>query len=228
MHESMQYLPTIGTNAEVVPHLGLASRQLCTVRSGTNAEQAAIRFIQSRFLESYGARPKLQVPRLMTLMNRDCKLLAAVGLRDAASESLFLEDYLDQPIEDVIPDSAKVTRHQIVEVAHLAGLEPGVSRYLFPLLTVWLTVHEVQWIAFTGTAHLRNSFDRLGIRTQIIDRADPSRLPDKGRAWGRYYDQGPMVMVAHVPSGYTALTKLGVLRHIHSVPSAGGHYELTA
>ena len=76
MHESMQYLPTIGANAEVVPHLGLASRQLCTVRSGTNAEQAAIRFIQSRFLESYGARPKLQVPRLMTLMNRDCKLLA--------------------------------------------------------------------------------------------------------------------------------------------------------
>lgn len=226
MPESMQY--SSSPDVDFTPHLGLANRQLCSVRPGTDAEQSVIRFIQSRFLESYGARPRLRVPHLMTLMNRECRLLAAVGIRHAAVEPLFLEDYLDQSIEAVLPDSPGVTRDQVVEVAHLAGLEPGVSRYLFPLLTVWLTERQTQWIAFTGTATLRNSFDRLGILTHVVDRADPSRLPDKGKAWGRYYQHGPMVMVAHVPSGYAALTRLGVLRHIRAVPPAGGCYELTA
>lgn len=208
------------------PELSLAGRSLCSVSPDSPAEEQVIRFIQSRFLDAYGARPRLRIASLMALLSPENRVSAAVGVRCAAEESLFLEDYLDEPIESAIPDGSD--RSSIIEVAHLAGVEPGVSRFLFPLLTIWLADRDVQWIAFTGTSHLRNSFDRMGIRTEIVGSADPARLPDKGRGWGRYYQHAPMVMVAHVPSGHDALTRLGLLRHIHRVPAAGGRYELTA
>lgn len=212
---------------DVAPLLALAGRQLCAVRPGSAAEEAVVRFIQTRFFDAYGARPQLRIPQLLALLGRQREVSAAVGVREAAKERLFLEDYIDAPIEHILPDEASIARSGVFEIAHLAGVEPGISRFLFPMLTLWLTERNASWIAFTGTAQLRNSFDRLGIEIRVIAPALATRLPDQGRGWGRYYDHGPMVMVASVPSGYAALMQIGLLRHIEPLVN-GGRYGLTA
>ncbi|BES69319.1 hypothetical protein RE428_03370 [Marinobacter nanhaiticus D15-8W] len=219
--------PDRTTRSDTRPLLSLAGRRLCEIRPGSAIQEAVVRFIQSRFLEAYGARPSLRVPQLLALLNRQDNVSAAVGVRDARVERLFLEDYLENPIEEALPDDASIDRAGVFEIAHLAGVEPGISRFLFPMLTVWLTEHRARWIAFTGTAQLRNSFDRLGIETHVVGPAKAERLPDRGIGWGRYYEHGPMVMVANVPSGYAALTRVGLLDHIQSLED-GGCYELTA
>jgi hypothetical protein len=173
-------------------------------------------FIRRRFLHAYGAEPSLRIPALLALTTAQDSLLAAVGVRNAALEKLFLEDYLSVPVELVMP-VAGVERHRIAEIAHLAGVEAGVSRFLFASLSVWLDGAGYDWVVCTGTDQLRNSFHRLGIATEVLASADPSRLPDGGAGWGCYYDHHPVVMAIRVADGMSALRNAGLLRLVQSV-----------
>ena len=114
----------------------------------------------------------------------------------------------------------------------MAGVEAGVSRFLFASLSVWLDGAGYDWVVCTGTDQLRNSFHRLGIATQVLATADPATLPDGGAGWGRYYDHHPVVMAIRVADGMSALRTAGLLRLIQPVESeapgeeamAGGSY----
>lgn len=208
---------------EVHPCLSVAGRVLSEIEPGSASAGAVVDFIQRRFQQAYDALPTLRIPRLLALTSRHHSLLAAVGVRCAADERLFLEDYIDAPVEQVIPVSPGLPRGRIAEIAHLAGVEAGISRFLFPALTVWLKAREFDWIAFTGTDHLRNSFQRLGIEIVDVGPADPLRLPDRGRGWGHYYSNHPRVMVASVAEGYEVLRRAGVLRLVQ--PLADGSLD---
>ncbi|SFL99145.1 thermostable hemolysin [Marinobacter zhejiangensis] len=205
----------IPESGQVYPSLSCAGRLLCEVEPGSPVAGAVADFIRRRFRQAYDALPTLRIPRLLALTTRHGSLLAAVGVRNAQAEALFLEDYIDQPVEQLIPAISQPERHQIAEIAHLAGVEAGVSRFLFPALTVWLKAQGYQWVAFTGTDQLRNSFQRMGIQIRAIADADPARLADGGRGWGRYYDSHPMVMVANVEEAYVAIKASGFLNRIH-------------
>ena len=60
-------------------------------------------------------------------------------------------------------------------------------------------------VVFTATASLLNSFSRLRLQPHVLAPADPARLPDRGRHWGRYYDTQPKVMFGDIHYGYTQL-----------------------
>lgn len=196
----------------ITPLVDCSGRLLCEVAPGSDAAAMVTDFIQRRFLQAYGAQPELRIPRLLALSTGKGSLLAAVGVRNAGDERLFLEDYIDAPAETLVPGEAGLHRSHLAEIAHLAGVEAGVSRFLFAGLTLWLRSRGYRWIAFTGTDQLRNSFRRMGIPAHIIAPADPTRLPDGGRGWGAYYDHRPIVMTANVEDGFQALNQAGLLR----------------
>lgn len=206
----------------------MGGRTLCEISAVSPAATAVIRFIESRFERSYGARPTLRVSQLLTLSREPDQLSAAVGIRDASAERLFLESYLPRPIEAYVPPADGSSREGIAEVAHLAGVEPGVSRYLFPLLTRWLLNQGHRWIAFTGTVQLRNSFERLQIPTVTLAPAHAEQLPDRGAGWGTYYDHQPWVMMANVHTGASALERLGLLQRVITVLDGGLAHEQIA
>ncbi len=217
-------------SGEVVPVFRCAGRWFNEIRPETAMAGTVAGFIRRRFLHAYGAEPTLRIPALLALTTAQGSLLAAVGVRNAALERLFLEDYLSVPVESVLPEPG-VERHRIAEIAHLAGVEAGVSRFLFASLSVWLDGAGYDWVVCTGTDQLRNSFHRLGIATNVLGDADPARLPDGGAGWGRYYDHHPVVMAIRVADGMSALRSAGLLRLIQSVDAdcsdgtaAGGSY----
>ncbi|MDX1755324.1 MAG: thermostable hemolysin [Marinobacter sp.] len=219
---STSCLPESGS---VLPRFNCAGRLLCEVKSGSEVAGAVIRFIQRRFLQAYDALPNLRIPSLLALTTGQGSLLAAVGVRRASEERLFLEDYTGRPIEQLIPSLAQPDRSEIAEIAHLAGVEAGASRYLFPALTVWLKAEGYRWIAFTGTEQVRNSFNHLGIRIHGLGPANPDCLPDGGHGWGRYYENRPRVMAANVDEGYLALQErrlLGRIRPWRAEGDTGG------
>lgn len=201
---------------EVVPLLRCAGRWFSEIEPGTSMADTVAGFIRRRFLQAYGAEPNLRIPALLALTTAQGTLMAAVGVRCARDERLFLEDYLSVAVENLLPDPG-VERDQIAEIAHLAGVEAGVSRYLFASLSVWLNAAGYDWVVCTGTNQLRNSFHRLGIATQVLDQADPARLPDGGAGWGRYYEHHPVVMAVRVQDGIEALRQAGLLRLVHPV-----------
>lgn len=49
----------------------------------------------------------------------------------------------------------------------------------------------------------------MGLRPVALAPADPSRLLDGGAAWGRYYEQGPMVYAGDILAGAGKLQAAG-------------------
>lgn len=164
-------------------------------------------FISQRFAESFGSRIEAFMPRLFSVRNPDGDLCGAFGLR-SASRKLFLEQYLDTPIEQAIAARAgrRVERRLVVEVGHFSGAFPGAVRAMIGLLTERLHQEGYEWVVFTGTAGLRNAFCRLGLFPIDIQAATADRIPAEERAaWGSYYDHAPRVLAGNVQAGYRAM-----------------------
>lgn len=174
-------------------------------------------FIGARFSEMHGAQIRQFMPRLLSLRSKRGDLIAAFGLRSAETSSLFLENYLSQPIESVLQSrlSQPVAREEIIEVGHLSALYPGAARWLIVAVTALLQQEGYRWVAFTGTAGLRNGFHRLGLRPVELGDATLAHLPESQRAaWGSYYDHGPKVMAGDIAHGYQALISRGDLSEL--------------
>jgi len=172
------------------------------------ADRAAVEnFISQRFAESFGSRIEGFMPRLFSVRNREGEICGAFGLR-SANRNLFLEQYLDTPIEQTIAARAgvRVERRTIVEVGHFSGAVPGAVRAMIGLLTERLHREGYEWVVFTGTTSLRNAFCRLGLCPIDIQAASADRLPAEERAaWGSYYDHAPRVLVGNIEEGYRAM-----------------------
>ena len=181
------------------PTIGLAERPFDVHFSQPGAADRAEveRFIGDIFREAYGAEIKRFKPCLMSLRAHDNKLVAACGFRSAALEPLFLETYLDKPIEAVLAERVgfPVKRGDIVEVGNLSVIEPGMARYLIAAIVAQLHATSKQWAVFTAVPLVRNAFIKMGMNPVILGDADKSRLsPEEQAEWGSYYEQKPQIM----------------------------------
>ncbi|MGM0767104.1 MAG: thermostable hemolysin [Pseudomonadota bacterium] len=209
------------------PVVRCGHRHLYELHRNSTSEQRAADFIRRRFLQAYGARPTLHMPPLMALVSEHGTLLAAVGLRRAAGERLFLEDYLDRPVESGLPE-AHTRRDSVVEIAHLAGVETGISRPLFAALALWLQHAGFRWVVCTGTVQLRNGLRHLGIEVVEMGDANPRRLVDAGAGWGSYYQCQPRVLAIDVGHGVESLRTNGLLRQLQLIePDAADVASMT-
>ncbi|MBS1161942.1 MAG: Thermostable hemolysin [Proteobacteria bacterium] len=176
----------------------------------------AEQFISQRFAESFGSRVDSFMPRLFTLRDQHGVICGAFGLR-SANRKLFLEQYLDLPIEKAIAArlGSRIDRQCIVEVGHFSGTFPGAVRAMICLLTERLHREGFAWVTFTGTASLRNAFSRMGLAPLDIQAAAAERLPAEERAaWGSYYQHAPHVLVGNIKEGYGALvSRAAVAEH---------------
>lgn len=164
-------------------------------------------FIRRGFERAYRARITQFMPALLSL-RRDAKLVAACGLRAAAEGRLFLETYLDLPVEEAVTAARgrPLARAVVAEVGNLVGAGPGHARRLIVHLTSYLRPGPTEWVVFTAVPALRNSFARLGIPLVPLGAADGSRLKAGARSdWGTYYDQGPCVIAVEVAAAYSVL-----------------------
>jgi len=169
--------------------------------------RAAEVFIADCYARRFGAQINAYMPRLFTLRDEAQRICAAFGVR-SAHHRLFSERYLDAPIEQLISRCAdrRVDRSDIVEVGHLCGVHAGASRGLIAPLASALTREGFRWVAFTGTASLRNAFRRVGLEPLDLAVARIERLAPEERAqWGRYYSHRPRVSAGEIALGVNAL-----------------------
>jgi hypothetical protein len=164
-------------------------------------------FIADSFRASYGAEVEHFSEVLLGVRGKDGQWIAALGYTPAMFGPLFLEHYLDGPVEAAISARAHapVDRASIVEVGNLAAHHPGAARSLIISTTQLLNSLGLRWVVFTATVSLLNSFSRLRLQPHVLAPADPARLPDRGQRWGSYYDTQPKVMFGDIHYGYTQL-----------------------
>ena len=165
-------------------------------------------FIARRFLDVHGARISNFMPTLLSLPGEDGETRAALGVRDAGYEPLFLEYYLDLPVENMLALRAGLcrppSRDRIAEVGNLASVDRRASRQLFALLADYLARENFEWAVFTGCSALTRMFGSLGIETVILGRALQASLPVDQQTWGGYYEDSPRVVAGRVSRGLDA------------------------
>lgn len=155
-------------------------------------------FIRGVYDEHYGAQVRGFAPRLVSLSDGD-QIVAAAGYRSAV-EPLFLERYLDHPVDRLLAGTAGVPkRASIVEVGHLASRRAGEGRRLILRLAQHLGSLQVQWVVSTLTEELRQVFARMGVQPVALGIADAARLGDDAADWGSYYDHRPLVLAGSLP-----------------------------
>jgi len=173
-------------------------------------------YIQQRFRKAHGADIRHFMPELFGLNNASGELCAVAGVRLANTEELFLERYLDEPIDPLISAAANQTvdRTGIVEVGNLAASDTGSARLSIIAITYLLAMGGLEWVAFTGNIGLVNSFHRLGLKPLTLCAADPARLGDDRHSWGSYYDSKPWVHVGNIRAGFIHLRNIGLFNRL--------------
>lgn len=178
------------------------------------ARRAAVEsLIRRRFAEQHQARIWHFMPCLFGLESADGRLHGAVGFRAARAETLFLERYLDVPVEQAMQARYGVpaARDEIIEIGNLAAQGLGTARLMIVALTGWLAGQGYRWVVITGTRVLVNSFRRLGLTPLALGPAERARMGEEAPDWGSYYDSQPQVMFGEIAGGHRHLTTLGVL-----------------
>lgn len=160
-------------------------------------------FVKRAFDLRHSARVCSFMPTLLALRNDQGELCSVAGFRSAADEPLFLERYLDQPIEIAISTAARreVSRPQIVEVGNLAGMNCRSAMRLVLALPRLLLDRGQRWIVFTATDTVRQMLAAYHAPLLDLAPAIGSRVQGLPDDWGRYYQTNPRVMVGYLPDG---------------------------
>jgi len=162
-------------------------------------------FIRTVYADRYGARVAGFAPVLVA-GEVDGSVVAAAGYR-VAGEPLFLERYLDAPIDALLATGSPIARTGIVEVGHLASVRPGEGRRLIMALAGHLHGLRTEWVVSTVTKELRQMFVRIGLGALAIAPARGACLGAEAAAWGSYYDHEPIVMAGHLPTALRGLQR---------------------
>ena len=187
--------------------------------ANTQARTEVEHYITKQFQIVYGATIKEFLPLLLTLRCNSA-LSAVTGIYPANNHHLFVEQYLDNPIEDEINSfsSLHVQRSAIAEIGNLASTQRGSSQLLFVLLATILHQSNLGWLVFTATPQVQKTIGKLGFQLHPLKEASPlsirqSSIPD----WGSYYDAKPMVVVGQLDEAIDIINNCQVLRGMLSL-----------
>jgi hypothetical protein len=171
---------------------------------------AVERFVSNVYAGRYGARIPSWAPELVSV-EVGGEIVAAAGWRDGRAP-LYLERYLDEPIEARIArfaHGARPDRARIAEVGHLAAVRAGEGRRLMCELGLRLASLGYRWVVSTATPGVRSTFERMGVQVFELGRATAEGAGPHAASWGRYYQRGPAVLAGDLAANLVRVAHRG-------------------
>lgn len=159
-------------------------------------------FVRTAFQRKHDASVASFMPTLLSFRDPGGELRGVIGLRSAAPKPLYLEQYLEQPIEAAIlaATGRAVQRGEVVEVGNLAGANCRAAMRMVAALPSYLLARDYRWIVFTATNAVRGILQGFGAPLVELARADGSRVAGGDDRWGRYYESDPRVLAGYLPA----------------------------
>lgn len=177
------------------------------VTSEDTCRQEVENFIAAVFYQTYDATINAFMPELIALRDQNGVLMAAFGIRQAAKETLFLEQYIDMPIEKLLSDKLgkNITRDEITCIGNLAVSNPRNAGVLIAHVIKYSLDIGIEWCVATAHHSLQNGLIKGGRDVYPLCVADKARLPIAEQAlWGRYYDKQPEIVAIRGIATYPA------------------------
>ncbi len=167
-----------------------------------DADRAALEaYVRTAFNRSHDADVSTFMPTLLAFRDGAGSLRGVLGIRSAADAPLYLENYLDRPVEQAIVAAGyhPVERDEVIEVGNLAAGSCLAAVRMVAQMPVQLMNRGYSWIVFTATSTVHEILLGLGAPLVELGRADPLRVARQGDKWGRYYDNDPRVYAGYLP-----------------------------
>lgn len=168
---------------------------------GDPGREQAEEFVRRAFARKHGAHIESFMPSLLMLTGSEGRLRAVAGCRSADAQPLFLERYLEWPIEVVIAAQAgrQVRRSQIAEVGNFACSNSRIAAGFILQLAQFLLERGFLWVAFTATVAVRDILTEMNVGCVELAEAKAGSVRGGRDDWGRYYANDPRVMAGFLP-----------------------------
>jgi hypothetical protein len=185
----------------VPPGQGL---RLEAVSTGGRARAELEQYVRDTFQAKHGAVVRHFMPTLLAFRDRAGALRGVAGVRGAHEGRLYLEQYLDRPIEQALAAAAAArglraaSRDEIAEVGNLAGASCRAAVRMVAHIPAYLRAKRYGWIVFTATDVLRQILAGFGAPLIELARADGAHVAAAPDEWGRYYETDPRVYAGYL------------------------------
>jgi hypothetical protein len=220
-------IPATDDPAPARPRRTLSSRIIRFDDPCRGERRRVERFIEDAYAEAYGGQIHAHYPTLMSVQDEAGAIYAVVGFRHAGEEPLFLEQYLDAPVEAVLGHSlgTAVDRGHVVEIGGLASSGQGATVFLFAAMARHLQREGLRFAVATATGELRRIFHKAGLGALQLAAADPRRLEDGGAAWGAYYQSDPVVLAGLIEAATAPLDHFAEAAPVGRAVRTRLHYQ---
>lgn len=191
--------------------------------SGGDEHNDISALIRESYHQVYNASLARCMTWLLGLYDAHGVLTSACGIQEASEGPLYLEKYLDDPIESTLSARLGITvpRCSIIEVGNFAARDGASARIMYAALCQLLIQYQYAWIVFTGTKKIRNTFHRMSLKPIELMPANPQRLGAESLCWGEYYQHDPRIMAGELAGGHTTLSQTSLLLQLLSeLPNA--------
>lgn len=166
--------------------------------------------IERRYAAVHGAAPAADYPTYLTIGSPEAPR-AVLGYRLAGETTLFLERYLDRPIEHILTErlAYPVPRSRVIELGDHASDCPRAT------ITLWgqaaaMFGGQADVAVAVLTRPLRHMLRRFGLSFVMLAPARAEALGAAASSWGRYYDEDPIVCAGALGAGDPLLGRAGL------------------
>lgn len=186
------------------------SLRLQSLRAGEPGRDDAEGYVRERFASKHGAEVRTFMPTLVSFRNPAGELRGVAGIRGAQEGRLYLEQYLEWPIEQVLTVCAArqqgnwgeprlIRRDEIAEVGNLAGANCRAAVRMVAQLPSYLMARRYSWIVFTATSSVRQILESFAAPLVELGHARAASVAATPDNWGRYYETDPRVFAGYLP-----------------------------
>ncbi len=166
-------------------------------------------FSKNIYRRFYGAELTTFPTELLAITYKTKEIISCIGMRPAATSSLYLEQYTEGTIERKVAalTGRNLDREQIVEVGTLAIRSKSTCHMMIAALAGVLIKRKEKHLVFTAVKAFRNTLTNLEIPFMRLAKASAAQLRDNSN-WGSYYNASPEVILIDIESCRVVLKEL--------------------
>ncbi len=170
-------------------------------------------YIYRSFKKKYSANVKYSFPYVLTL-NYKKRICAAAGIRLAESGPLFLERYLQYPVEQETGMCFKtaVRRESIVELSNIISVWRGNNKLLLMLLIDLLHKVNREWLLLLSNREVEDALKKINFTTIRLSDISAKILNGEKEQWGSYFNDNSRIILCHVPSTLIILRQKALMK----------------
>jgi len=155
----------------------------------------ATEVVKDKFRSSYAASVEPNPQYFAVTQDQADRILACAGITFADHRVRFSEQYLTQPIEEILSQRFEKTieRSNIVEIGNLISHHLTAGMILVNMIPLFSWCMGGHYLLCTVTPRVRQMMESCQIDFEPLLTADPARLADDGgKNWGSYYAKKPV------------------------------------